>query len=366
MTQPGWLSALQADEALAARFGLGFLEQDQHAPMCELAHRAWQGKHGGELAAAGHARIERAIPIGAGLPRRRRVSGTREAVILWLDPADDQLFAGFTLLYPPALWLPLGTTGASVEAALAPYDVDEPAPVPSLPCVRRWLKQVDPSQRDRVEQVCAQWEPWLDDASWASAHADDPWSAWPLASDAGELSAQRAQAAEEKPGRIASTSYRTLWSRSVLTIEYHPFHGVFAARHAPVAPSLPRFALADLVGDTVPPDVPLDVVASLLRSGNVTLAHLHRLRDTWEPWHEMARCALLPGEPVAGLSLRERFDEVKGDPTKRALLVQLALYYRHHWVLLDIACAEPELARAPDLAPYFRQILPSSVIEAAP
>lgn len=363
MNEPAWLSALRADEALAQRFQLRFLENDAAAEMRALAHRAWEGKFQGAFAEAGHLRIERSIPVGGGLTRRRRVSGAEDAVVLWLDRAEDQLFAGFTLVFPPAMWLPLGTTAASVAAALAPYDVSEAAAVPSLPCVRRWLKQADPSQRESIERVCDQWEPWLDDATWANAHADDPWSEWREARDVIERSAQLREAARERPGRIASTSFRTLWSRSVLTIEYHPFHCVFAARHAPFTPSLPFAVLEDLVGDAVPPDVPLDVVASLLRSGNITLPLLHRMRGDWELSHEMARCALLPGEPAAGAELRARFDDVKGDPTQRALIVQLALYYKHHWVLLDIGCAEPALVREPDLAPYFRQVLPPSLFE---
>jgi len=366
MNEPEWLSALRDDEELAKRFELRFFDAEAAAKTRDLAHQGWEGKFQGAFAEAGHARIARALPVGSGLPRRRRVSGADAAVVLWLDPADDQLFAGFTLLYPPALWLPLGTTRASVEAALAPYALAEPSPAPSLPRVRRWLKQAAPSDRELIEKVCEGWEPWLDDATWANAHADDPWSGLRVAGDAAEQAALRRDAAREKPGRIASTSYRTLWSRSVITIEYHPFHCVFAARHAPVAPSLPAPVLEDLVGDAVPPDVPLDVVASLLRSGNITLDLLDRMRDAWEPSHEMARCALLPGEPAAGAALRTRFDQVKDDPTTRALLVQLALYYQHHWVLLDIACADPEIAHVPDLAAYFRQVLPPSLFEVSP
>ncbi|APR84317.1 Hypothetical protein A7982_09666 [Minicystis rosea] len=363
MNEPEWLSALRADEDLAARFELRFLDAEASAEVRRLAHQGWEGKFQGALAEQGHERIERATPVGGGLARRRRISGVEEIVVLWLDPEEDQLFAGFTLAQAPALWLPLGTTRASVTAALAPYDVKDTPPVSVLPRVHRWLKQAAPEERELIEQVCDRWEPWLDDAKWQNGNVDDPWAASAPARNMVEQSIQLREAAQERPGRVPSTSYRTLWSRSVLTIEYHPFHCVFVVRHAPAPTGLPEAVLDDLTGGAVPSDVPVDVAASLLRSGNVTLDLLDGMADAWEPAHSIARAALLPGEPPAGADLRRRFDQVKDDVEQRSFFVKLALHYQHHWVLLDIAAAEPELVRAPDLAPLFQNVVPAAVLE---
>ncbi|MFT3774197.1 MAG: hypothetical protein QM820_53215 [Minicystis sp.] len=363
MDEPGWVSALRSDEELAKRFELRFFEAEVIPQVRDLAHKAWEGKYQGELAEIGHARIERSTPVAGGLIRKRRISGAEESIVLWLDPEEDQLLAGFTLLYPPSLWLPLGTTRDSIETALAPYDVKEPAPVATLPRVHRWLKQAAPEEREFIERVCEQWEPWLDDAKWANGNVDDPWAGYHPARNMLEQSIQLREAAKEKPGRIASTTYRTLWSRSVITIEYHPFHCVFVVRHAPTPTSVPQAVLDDLAGGAIPADVPVDVVASLLRSGNITVEFLDGIRDQWETAHSIARAALQPGEPPSGADLRARFDQVKDDPEQRSFFVKLALHYQHHWVLLDIAAAEPDLVREPDLAPLFQNVIPAMVME---
>ncbi len=368
MDSPEWLSALRSDEELARRFELQFIDGETAEPLRALAHQAWEGKFVDSVNQAGHARIDRCVPIGGGMTRTRRVSGSEQAVALWLDPDEDQLIAGFSVLHPPALWLPLGSTTDSIAAALAPYDVKEPARVATLPRVQRWLKEVPPSEREAVESVIERFEPWLDNASWANAHADDPWTELEPARNALIQGAQLREAAKETSERVTSTSYRSLWSRSVLTIEYQPFHCVFVGRYAPVSISAPRAALDELAGEGVPSDVPLDLVASLLRGGNITVAMLDHLRSAgadgphaaWDPSHTIARCELLPGEPAAGVALRADFERVKDDPSSRELFVKLAIHYRHQWVLRDIAVAEPELVRTPELAPLFEGIVPPS------
>jgi hypothetical protein len=360
MGEPSWLAALRSDPGLIERLGLRFFEDDKVGPIRDLARQAWAGKLDEEIDAAGHARIDRSAPVGVALTRHRRVSGDEQSVVLWVDPEGDQLFAGFTLMFPPPIWLPLGTTAASILAALAPYGVAEPAPVARLPRVERWLKEVEPEHRKTIEGVIARFEPWIDDASWANGHADDPWTGYRVAADALGKAAQLREAAREQQHRIPSTSYRTLWSRSALTIEYHPFHCVFMGRYAPAAISAPRAALDAVAGATVASEVPLDLVGSLLRAGNITVAELERLSAEWQPALTIARCALEPGEPSAGAELRARLDQLGDDPETRELFVKLARHYHHHWVLVDFALAHPEAARSTELAPHLASVLPPS------
>jgi hypothetical protein len=366
MSEPAWLSALRSDAELAQRFEVKFVEPQVRDQLKELAHRGWEGKFQGELAEAGHARIERSIPVGAALPRSRRVSGAEQWAALWLDPAADQLFAGFTLLFPPALWLPLGQTRASVEAALSPYASKDLRPIASLPRVRRLLKNAAPDERELIEQVCDQHEPWLDDARWANHWAEDPWAGWAPAHNLIDRTVQLREAARERPGRTPSTGCRTLWSGSALTIEYHPFQCIFAVRYAPAPHALPKAELEALAGSAVPTDLPLDLVASLLRAGNISVVVLEALRGSWEPSHTIGRCALEPGEPPSAEELRATFMRAKGDSELRVLVAQLALHYQHHGLLYELACAEPALVRAPDLAPLFAHVLPAAFFEVKP
>lgn len=364
MTEPVWLKRLREDDALTARFKLRWLDEGSRAGVRDLARQSWVGRFAAEMEALGLERIERAVPVAVGLPRARRLSGIDDAALLWFDAADGGLHAGFTAAFPPALWAPLGTSAASITEALAPYAVVEPPRVPELPRVVRSLKDAAPEHREAIEQVCEHYDRWLDDATWANAHDDDPWPDYAPARNALQRTVQLREAGQEVPSRTPSRGYRTLFSQSALTVEYHPLSVVFVARYAPAPSGLNRDAWVSLFGPSLPSDVPLDLAASLLRSGNLLVADLSD-QGPWQPWQTLGRCALEPGEPLSGEELRARFLAADTDGDARVMLLQLALHYEQSWVLFDLALAAPDLCREPAYEPYFRKLLPASFFDVA-
>jgi len=135
------------------------------------------------------------------------------------------------------------------------------------------------------------------------------------------------------PTRYEARSWRTLWSRSVLRIEHHPFDAfVFELRYEPSRhPEVVReletyfpFELAE--------DVPVDLVASLLRGPTVTRAFLANAlaREGTIPYLALAACALAPGEPATAELLRTMLVGEHG-----SLAVELAGAYGFRGLMLE-------------------------------
>ncbi|MEZ4409404.1 MAG: hypothetical protein R3A52_23475 [Polyangiales bacterium] len=363
MTEPVWLKRLREDDALTARFQLRWLDEGSRAGVRDLARQSWVGRFAAEMEARGLERIERAVPVAIGsrarvgsrAPKTPRCSGST-------PPTEASTRAS-----PPGSRLRCGRRSA--PAPRRSPRRSRPTPSSSLracrsPRVVRSLKDAAPEHREVIEQVCEHYDRWLDDATWANAHDDDPWPDYAPARNALQRTVQLREAGQEIASRTPSRGYRTLFSQSALTIEYHPLSVVFVARYAPAPSGLSRDAWASLFGPSLPTDMPLDLAASLLRSGNLLVTDLSD-QGPWQPWQTLGRCALEPGEPLSGDDLRARFLAADTDGDARVMLLQLALYYEQSWVLFDLALAAPDLCREPAYEPYFRKLLPASFFEVA-
>lgn len=190
--------------------------------------------------------------------------------------------------------------------------------------------------------------PWVDDAAWGSAYLDDPWR--DLDPDAGMmmLSLHMKRVMEQHPGRHPSLSFRTLWSRSLITVEAHPFNlFVFDVRFRP---SSDRRALELLggaePGSRLPPDLPVDVAASLLRGNSTTRESLTiSEKSALELFDLAALCAMDPGEATTIARLRERLRDWTDDERLRGLADVLNAY-EYSALLYEAAATakDPELS----------------------
>jgi hypothetical protein len=141
----------------------------------------------------------------------------------------------------------------------------------------------------------------------------------------------------------------TLWSRSVVRIERHPFGlWVFEVRYAPVQGDRTAVArLSDASG--FPADLPVDVVPTLLR-GPLTVPDEvdHQLRTVPAPFWLAAACALALGGPGFDLRLPEYASALIGTEHE-PVAIQVLLAYRRFGALAALG-RRSEAARTEVLA----------------
>lgn len=236
-------------------------------------------------------RAAQAVPVASGPQRSTRLQPIQHEVQVYLDPArPEQLWAGLGDDFPPLLWIPLGTTRASVEAALAPYtDADMPLRR-SLAGIARGFagtaQEMGVSEAREIENHFV-FVPCVDMPTWGSEYEDDPWPAEMPAGGGVNMLAQislQRQYMAQRPGRVPSTSWRTLWSRSILTLEEHPSEFfTFEVRYRPSShPEVMREVNRRFEAQ-YPEDLPADVMAALLGFRFRTASEMEgKLRDPKE------------------------------------------------------------------------------------
>jgi hypothetical protein len=279
--------------------GLRRLRDDEQAAARAAWTRGWAAvPFEQDFHAACAAVLARSVPLFAGPTRLRTLrKGPAELTLVYDPEAPDALWASLGALMPALAWFDVGTTAAAVRGGLAPYLAPGATRVPALPRALRMMLTDELDDTTIIEQAIERLEPWMDDATWRSAHDDDPWEG--AGRDLGmlELHAMVREAGEEGAGRFPAMSARTLWSRSVLKIESHPFKTtVFELRYAPATRGYGATRMRETLGPWLPADLPADLAASLLRGGFIPATALPDMvakrGASLQPVH--AACALEP------------------------------------------------------------------------
>jgi len=314
---PEWLSRLAAagDVDQTGRYTLGWLGQEQATSLRDALIAPWcdDGGESARFREANRARVARAVPVAVGPKRVARITGIEQAIMLMFDEASpDRLWATLDPSLPPLLWIPLGNTRTQIDDALAPYLVEQPVPAARLPKRARGFMGTAEQLGAGIEEIencVVLHEPWIDPPSWGSQYDDDP---YPQVLPPMNVLVQTRVVHEymrQAPGRLRSTSYRSLWSRSSLTFECHPFEAFVAAvRYAPSRHSAVIHELNTHHGTRLPVDLPVDLAASLLRCAFV---EEHTLRAELasasfaDPFLALALCAVAPGQTSTIDTLRD-------------------------------------------------------------
>jgi len=315
---PDWVAALLADTTLHRELGLEPLADDERTETRDLWLSTWnQVPYGEAFHERCATRLERSVPLLAGPVRRRRLGKTDSRLVVTFDPDEpDVAWLSLSHAMPALAWAAGGATGDALRRAVSAYT---PADAPrrlELPRHERVVKQLDVSGFEVLTNTIEALELWVDDATWGSAYIDDPWAS--LEPDAGMmmLSLHVERVKEQHGGRPVSFSYRTLWSRSVLKIEAHPFGlWVFDLSYRPFSDRRTIELLArDEPGARLPADLPVDLAASLLRGNGSTVEsiRLNRERGT-ELFDLAALCALEPGEATTVSALRDAMGAWRAD-----------------------------------------------------
>jgi tetratricopeptide (TPR) repeat protein len=290
LTEPGdpgwldslapWLEGLRTDPA-AAGLGLRWLGEAESAVLADHV-RADGDEHHPLLGSPALAEIRHLlehltpVAVGPAVPTR---SGSDPEVVWFVDRHDPvQLHLALSDAYPPFLWVPAGTTAGAMAAALGPVTARPSPTVVEMPAGYRtflgyeedfsilnvYSGEPEPATTDGLARLFTM-SPFLELHSWGSACVDDPWPETIPAQPTFGLKVLREQvkANAQAPGRPPSETWRTVHSRSYLTLEQHGQILVLAARYRPGHHGQVVERVNAAFGCAYPTDLPLDVLAVL-------------------------------------------------------------------------------------------------------
>lgn len=343
MFEPTWLPALR--ESSSDLFT--WLDPGDRDPIRQARLDLWHQVPWDEgFLGRGADRFARCTPLALG-PERLRMQGSAVCPsTLWADPDDpDRVFLGFGGAFPSPLWAPAEATPEGLASLVDAYLRPDKPSLHDLPRTVRMLKQIEVEDPTIVRNSVLNLELWMDDALWGPGHVDDPWrhDEPPLAM-LRQMVLQR-DADQDHDGRTPGFGARSLFSRSALRVEAHGAGlFVFEVRYAP-APTVEPSLLDELFGLRLPADAPVDLMASLLRSGALYADELPGLEEAHGAINLIGlRCALEPAEPATVAAVRALMVEHAADDAALGWLESLASVYGMdalHYVAWDLAAPGP-------------------------
>lgn len=339
---PGWLDGLSGDDALAGELGIIWLDHERRAELHRRATGALAELEGNpEWNARGLARLARCVPLALAPDRNKRLSARTSSTALFFDPErPDHVSLSLAAPMSPLTWAEAPATREGLEALFARYFVAEASPVARLPKRFRTMVSFGDADREQLEQALGEGQALLDDASWYSAHLEDPWlGRGPMSTFA--LMAHLRDVRREDGHRFASVSYRTLFSKSVLTLELQPFGiRVIELRYAPAPDASGVRWVNEMFRSRFPEDLPADLIgASVLQGGHMTLSEIdeQEARGEIDDWSIASRIALAPAEPVSAMALRAYIERFDGDEERLGFLANIAANWGDRAALFEIA-----------------------------
>lgn len=361
-----WMSALRRDPELAA-LGLVWLgEAESERILRELLAEHERGPLGTMHTEATLRRsrellaTRRAVARGPGSRTRDRVEEPSLVFIDALRPQDG-LWLALSASYPPFLWLRVEPRPGGVRRALA-EQLSRPrlGRVDMTGRARGFLGQrarffvpspytgglepADVVELDRHLSI----NPFVESASWGSAHDDDPWPD-EIPAQPGltlKLAERQVQVAQQARGHVWSVTRRTRHSRSYLTIEVH-HRDIFVAevRYRPSPHVGVIEAMNAHFGCDYPTDLPVDAVAALLGfqfDGAPDLeAQLGRTTDPEQQAALLYVLSALRHDDLGAWPLWRRHLE-HASATVRSTIGDIAVAYNYEALLEEMSLREPE------------------------
>src|SRR5262249_20865963 len=124
----------------------------------------------------GLARMRRCVPLALGPERKKRVMQSATSTALFFDPdRPAHVSLSIAASMSPLVWAAGPATVEGIRALFERYFVVEPKPVAELPRRFRTVANFGEIKREDLEEALMSGHPMLDDATWYSAHVDDPW-----------------------------------------------------------------------------------------------------------------------------------------------------------------------------------------------
>ncbi len=382
MSDPDWLAPLGRDDDLRAAGFTLLYPDDASERSLGLREHYGEGYHLGTLWlesvwAQCRERVEQCRVVARG-PSRVDEMGVELDSLLVLLGDREQLWLAWNPDLPASLWIPCGTTPASVKAALDEFwPIQRPRRV-EFECRTRlfmgYRGQVAVPNPYSGEFVAAEphdltrhfnFSPVVGPRYWGSCRADDPWPD-PAEGQLNQIDSvviQR-EVTKQAEGGLCSFTRRSKYSGSYLGIELHRGRlWVWSVMH-------PRSRHGEVItalqehGITLPPELPFDVAGAMMGFDQQSEAQVRRgLADAVAeneniPAYLDVLAALLCMDPQAAAELLRPF-LTHPDLEVRGAVANIATYYGWLSLLDELRLTEPD----PSLCEWIDRVLPSGIVE---
>lgn len=272
---PKWFEALKKDPKATESGIHWFTPEEAEAKRAELAD--WYEKGDARVRhhlpdaafAAAKEQAARFVPVGEGPSTTDRQAHKTRGLLMLARQSADELKVALSPVHPPFLWLGAGQTAASLKDALAPYFLSYvPSEEKMAHTVRGFVGTGGPKLdliqlHDRYKESA-----FLDPLAWGSAFKKDPYLDTVPKGPEGQTLIRRYR--DQDPAGLATFSFRSLFSKSVLRAEAHanlaPGVHVFIAQiryHAAKQAQIIH-DLNQRLGMRLPEDLPVDVAGALI------------------------------------------------------------------------------------------------------
>ncbi|MBA2677268.1 MAG: hypothetical protein H0U76_02550 [Ktedonobacteraceae bacterium] len=198
---------------------------------------------------------------------------------LWIDQDQpDDLLLALTAKYPPFLWISLGQDLSRLAAVLPAYFSPHIPPEATLSQVA-WLvlgttDLLNTDMRGLENHFIL--NPFCEHLQWGSAHATDPYP--DQVSLAGPDLITTRRLIQQASDKRHMTSFRTVHSRSIFRlINYDDDLFITELRYRPATETALVSRFNAHLDKDFPPDVPIDLIATLLGMANWDLERLRRM-----------------------------------------------------------------------------------------
>jgi len=349
--QPGktgwvWLSEHESREAAARLGGEG---EGEGAPFA-----AWIPEEAHEACAA---MLERVVPLATrGDLRADRWMRKIHNPTLFGDPArPEQVWLALDASTPPPLWIPAGSTAASLDEAFSPYawpETHDPLPsVVRLPRSVRIFIGTETEMGADFETLVRFFQglPGTDSLPWGARYSEDPWPDHPTGIALVSAGYHMAENMAQIDDTVASITMRSRRLGAAITISTMQKFCVLEVRYAPVAHASLLPLLTELLPGLpkgLPSDMPVDALSVVARLRGFQADELLALvRDPEEApsigYHTMG-CLATMGDD--GAAVRTLLGELGGraDPRHRSLAYQAASIARHKRFLHEALLRETD------------------------
>ncbi len=346
---PSWASALRTELTEHPDTGFDWLSTEDAAEVTQsLLRGAERSPFTDATHGPGGARIKRSVPLATGPTRTVRLTQTQATAALMFDPqSPERVWLSLGPAFPAELWPSAEPTRDGVLRDLGPYlsssFKSRPQLRRSLRLKKGSLETIGVGSLEEFAELVARLEPWLDGkATWRSGCDHDPWPEDPSRVAMIMLHVAGDEARRTHPQRNESITMRTLWSRSLLTIEEGPCESIiFDIRYdpAPFVTHLP----ADDGHLLVPEDLPVDLLASMIRGATLTMESLNVVREAGlTPYVAFNEALLAPSESTTYATFRQ----LLSNPEHRKEAAAIAADFGARGLVYEAACNEPD----PELA----------------
>ncbi|ATB31946.1 hypothetical protein [Melittangium boletus] len=359
---PKWFDALKKDpKALDAGIHW-FTPEESEAKRLELL-REYEPALGrarqhlpDEAFTAARALVERFLPVGLGPTATDRLGNKTRSWLLVEKQSAVELKVALSPLHPPLFWLSAGQTVATLKDVLATYF---PAFAPSEDKLERTVRGfLGTNARDHLDLIQLhdryKASAFMDGVAWGSAYPREPVLDMLPKGAAGQAQARRYR--EQAPTGMPTFSFRSLYSRSILTAEAHVggveginlFIARLRYRPAKQAPMIRE--INQRLGTKYPEDLPVDLAGALTglpfdTSDTLRAALSQPLQPAQLSFTILCLDGLAPDQASAERQLREFMSHPEG--SVRQLVAHLALRRGLKGLLSEMAQAErhPELQK---------------------